>query len=39
MSTASPAYFEIIDFIAAGTTPEAVLNFGLHRKPNTGPLS
>jgi hypothetical protein len=24
MSAASPAYFEIIDFIAAGTTPEAV---------------
>jgi hypothetical protein len=27
MSTASPAYFEIIDFIAAGTTPEAVAQF------------
>jgi hypothetical protein len=27
MSTASPAYFEIIDFIAAGTTPEAVAHF------------
>ena len=27
MSTASPAYFEIIDFIAAGTTPEAVARF------------
>jgi hypothetical protein len=27
MSTASPAYFEIIDFIAAGTTPEAVVQF------------
>jgi hypothetical protein len=27
MSTASPAYFEIIDFIAAGTTPEAVVHF------------
>ncbi len=24
---ASPAYFEIIDFIAAGTTPEAVAHF------------
>ena len=24
MSTSSPAYFEIIDFIAGGTTPEAV---------------
>jgi hypothetical protein len=24
---ASPAYFEIIDFIAAGTTPEAVVHF------------
>jgi len=24
MSTAGPAYFEIIDFIAAGRTPEAV---------------
>ena len=27
MSVASPAYFEIIDFIAAGTTPEAVVDF------------
>ena len=27
MNTASPAYFEIIDFIAAGTTPEAVAQF------------
>ena len=27
MRTASPAYFEIIDFIAAGTTPEAVVHF------------
>ncbi|HXB66818.1 MAG TPA: hypothetical protein VNY05_01135 [Candidatus Acidoferrales bacterium] len=27
MSTATPAYFEIIDFIAAGTTPEAVVHF------------
>jgi len=27
MSMASPAYFEIIDFIAAGTTPEAVARF------------
>jgi hypothetical protein len=27
MSTASPAYIEIIDFIAAGTTPEAVVHF------------
>mgnify|MGYP003341726953 CR=1 FL=1 len=27
MSTASPAYFEIIDFIAAGTTPESVVHF------------
>jgi hypothetical protein len=27
MSTASPAYFEIIDLIAAGTTPEAVAHF------------
>ena len=27
MSTASPAYFEIIDFIAAGTTSEAVAHF------------
>jgi hypothetical protein len=27
MSVASPAYLEIIDFIAAGTTPEAVANF------------
>jgi hypothetical protein len=27
MSTVSPAYVEIIDFIAAGTTPEAVTLF------------
>jgi hypothetical protein len=27
MSLASPAYFEIIDFIAGGTTPEAVAHF------------
>jgi hypothetical protein len=27
MSTVSPAYLEIIDFIAAGTTPEAVSQF------------
>jgi hypothetical protein len=27
MSTACPAYLEIIDFIAAGTTPEGVVRF------------
>jgi len=27
MSAASPAYIEIIDFIAAGTTPETVVRF------------
>lgn len=27
MSTASPAYFEIIDFIAAGATSESVARF------------
>jgi hypothetical protein len=27
MSVADPAYFEIIDFIAAGTTPDAVAHF------------
>jgi len=27
MSTASPAYYEIIDFIAVGTTPEQVMEF------------
>ncbi|MGD0777170.1 MAG: hypothetical protein ABSC05_30485 [Candidatus Solibacter sp.] len=27
MSPASPAYFEIIEFIAAGTTSEAVAHF------------
>lgn len=27
MNLASPAYFEIIDFIASGTTPEAVARF------------
>jgi hypothetical protein len=27
MSPASPAYIEIIDFIAAGTTPETVAHF------------
>jgi len=26
-NTVSPAYFEIIDFIAAGTTPEKVAHF------------
>jgi hypothetical protein len=25
--SAAPAYFEIIDFIASGTTPEAVIHF------------
>jgi hypothetical protein len=27
MRMAGPIYFEIIDFIAAGTTPEAVADF------------
>ena len=27
MSVASPVYFEIVDFIAAGTTPETVIDF------------
>jgi len=27
MNTTTPAYLEIIDFIAAGTTPEEVANF------------
>jgi hypothetical protein len=27
MATASPAYFEIIDFIASGTTPQEVADF------------
>jgi hypothetical protein len=27
MNASSPAYIEIIDFIAAGTTPEAVAHF------------
>jgi len=27
MSTTTPAYHEIIDFIAAGTTPEQVISF------------
>ena len=27
MSTTTPAHYEIIDFIAAGTTPEEVANF------------
>lgn len=27
MSAVTPAYFEIIDFIAAGATPEAVVQF------------
>jgi hypothetical protein len=27
MSVASPAYFEIVEFIAAGTTPESVVSF------------
>ena len=32
MSTTTPAYHEIIDFIAAGTTPEDVANF--HPSPD-----
>jgi hypothetical protein len=32
MSTISPAYHEIIEFIAAGTTPEEVVNF--HPSPD-----
>jgi hypothetical protein len=27
MSVASPAYLEVIEFIAAGTTPESVVSF------------
>jgi len=27
MGVASPVYLEIVDFIAAGTTPEAMMNF------------
>jgi hypothetical protein len=27
MNVTTPAYFEIIDFIAAGTTPDAVAHF------------
>jgi hypothetical protein len=27
MATAGPAYLEIIDFIAAGTTPETVVDY------------
>jgi hypothetical protein len=27
MGVASPVYLEIVDFIAAGTTPEAVMDF------------
>lgn len=27
MSTVSPAYFELVDFIAGGTTPETLLAF------------
>ncbi len=27
MNAASPVYFEIIDFIAAGTTPEMIVGF------------
>jgi len=27
MTAASPAYFEFIDFIAAGTTPEQIIAF------------
>jgi len=27
MSVTSPVYFEIVDFIAAGTTPETVIDF------------
>jgi hypothetical protein len=27
MNVATPAYFEIVEFIAAGTTPESVVSF------------
>ena len=27
MGTVTPAYFEIIDFIAAGTTPEGIIAY------------
>ena len=27
MTTASPAYLELVDFIAAGTTPETIIAF------------
>jgi hypothetical protein len=27
MSVTSPVYLDLIDFIAAGTTPEAIANF------------
>jgi hypothetical protein len=37
MSPASPAYLEIIDFIAAGTTPEAVARFRLRHRSEGGP--
>jgi hypothetical protein len=32
MTTARPAYLEIIDFIASGTTPEAMANYRPSRK-------
>ena len=32
MEAASPVYLEIIDFIAAGTTPETVVNY----RPSAG---
>jgi hypothetical protein len=35
MSAASPVYFEIIDFIAAGTTPETVAQY--HPSPEAQP--
>jgi hypothetical protein len=28
MSVANPIYFEVVDFIAAATTPEKVIHFG-----------
>ena len=50
MSVASPAYLEIIDFIASGTTPDAVARYqpsaearqrvaGLMEREKTGNLS
>jgi len=35
-SGAAPSYIEMIDFIAAGSTPRMLRNFALHPKRRSG---